>query len=121
MDVSRYLSARLDGARRLALSEEQLCRIGLGPGDEILLRETANGLVLLPLDPPLGKVYVEPTTRCNLLCPMCVRQSWDEPLADLSWEAYERLIAGLREIGTCRRMSFWGFGEPRESLPRCRQ
>jgi hypothetical protein len=121
MDVSRYLSARLDGAGRIALSEEQLCRMGLGPGDEILLRETANGLVLLPLDPPLGKVYVEPTTRCNLQCPMCVRQSWDEPLADLSWEAYERLIAGLREMGTCRQMSFWGFGEPRESLPRCRQ
>jgi len=104
--VSRYLSEKLDGAGRITLSEEQLGRMGLGPGDEILLRETANGLVLLPLDPPLRKVYVEPTTRCNLQCPMCMRQSWDEPLADLSWEAYERLIAGLQEMGTCRRMSF---------------
>lgn len=111
LDMNRYIS-RLDRAGRIALADEQLRSIGLGPGAEILLRETANGWLLLPLDPPLRKVYVEPTTRCNLHCPMCVRQYWDEPLADLSWVAYDRLIAGLREMGTCRQMAFWGFGEP---------
>lgn len=109
--MNRCIST-LDCAGRITLSEEQSRRTGLRPGDAILLRETADGLMIVPLDPPLGKVYVEPTTRCNLHCPMCVRQYWDEPAVDLPWKTYERLMAGLHEIKTCKRIAFWGFGEP---------
>jgi hypothetical protein len=32
------------------------------------------GLLLVPSDPPLTKVYVEPTTSCNLNCRTCIRK-----------------------------------------------
>jgi len=78
-------SYQLDEHARLTLPEKHLARLGLRPGDDVLLQETPEGLLLRPLAPPLGKVYVEPTTRCNLRCPMCLRQYWDEPETDLPW------------------------------------
>lgn len=41
------------------------------------------------------KVYVEPTTACNLDCRTCVRHAWDEPEGFLSWEVYEAVVEGL--------------------------
>ena len=54
----------------LRLSEQQQRRWGLAPGAEVLVEETPEGLLLRPSAPPLTKVYVEPTTACNLNCPM---------------------------------------------------
>ena len=35
----------------------------------------------------LRKLYIEPTTKCNLNCKMCFRHAWfDEPICDLSLE-----------------------------------
>ena len=63
----------------LRLPEELRRRWGLAPGAEVLVRETPEGVLLRPSDPPLAKVYVEPTTACNLRCRICVRNSWNEP------------------------------------------
>jgi len=60
----------------------------------------------------LRKVYVEPTTRCNLHCPTCMRRSWDEPAADMTMAIYGRLLEDLRRIGTVRSVAYWGIGEP---------
>ena len=41
----------------------------------------------------LRKLYIEPTTKCNLNCKMCFRHTWfDEPMCDLSLEDYRRAI-----------------------------
>ena len=46
----------------------------------------------------LNKIYVEPTTRCNLTCVTCIRHSWDEPFGDMDWSVYQALIDGLAEF-----------------------
>ena len=39
----------------------------------------------------LRKLYIEPTTKCNLNCKMCFRHTWfDEPICDLSLEDFRR-------------------------------
>jgi MoaA/NifB/PqqE/SkfB family radical SAM enzyme len=60
----------------------------------------------------LRKVYVEPTTKCNLRCHTCMRHSWDEPAADMQMATYARLLDGLRKIGTIQTVAYWGIGEP---------
>jgi MoaA/NifB/PqqE/SkfB family radical SAM enzyme len=97
---------------RLHLSASQLLRTGLEPGASLELRETPQGLLLVPADPPLTKVYVEPTTQCNLACRTCVRHSWSDPIGQMSMDIYERLIDGLRQMPSLRKVAFWGFGEP---------
>ena len=62
--------------------------------------------------PLLSKVYVEPTSRCNLSCTTCMRQTWDEPLGDMSMETFQSLISGLQTAMGMKAMAFWGIGEP---------
>ena len=96
----------------LMLPIEQRCRWGLSPGAEFEVEETSRGLLLHRKDPVLARVYVEPTSACNLSCRTCVRNSWSEPMGTMSMEVYRRLIEGLRGVPSLKKMSFWGFGEP---------
>lgn len=96
----------------IRLPEELRRRWGLSPGAELWVRETPEGLLLRRADPPLGRVYVEPTNGCNLSCRTCVRNSWREPVGSMSMEIYRRLVDGLRSVPSLRAVSFWGFGEP---------
>ena len=41
----------------------------------------------------LKKLYIEPSSFCNLKCTMCFRKSWfDESLADMSMTVFSRII-----------------------------
>jgi MoaA/NifB/PqqE/SkfB family radical SAM enzyme len=62
----------------------------------------------------LRKIYLEPTTACNLNCRMCIRQVWDEPEGFMSWEVFEAALGGLRAAGVERdgTVAFMGLGEP---------
>ena len=59
----------------------------------------------------LRKLYIEPTTKCNLNCKMCFRHTWfDEPFCDLSLEDFKRVLATMpRSVET---IFFGGMGEP---------
>ncbi|MHB1415514.1 MAG: radical SAM protein [Chloroflexota bacterium] len=94
------------------LAEAERLRWGLLPGGRIIAQETPAGLLLRPVDPPLTKVYVEPTSLCNLNCRTCVRHSWQEPGGMMTMAAYLQLVDGLRKLPALRKVSFWGFGEP---------
>src|SRR2546423_15569589 len=53
---------------------------------------------------------VETTAKCNLYCPMCPREMYKQPKADMSDAVFERLV---RESGsTAEHMMLIGLGEP---------
>ena len=59
----------------------------------------------------LRKLYIEPTTKCNLNCKMCFRHTWfDEPICDLSLEDYRRVLETMPK--TVETIFFGGMGEP---------
>ena len=72
----------------------------------------------LPYNPRMDaprKVYVEPTTACNLDCRTCVRHAWDEPEGFMAWEVYEAVVEGLaraHEAGAPGTVALMGLGEP---------
>ena len=94
------------------LSDERRRSWGFAPGAELEATRTADGITFRPVDPPISKIYVEPTSRCNLSCRTCVRHSWSEPVGTMSMDTFARLVDGLREVPTLRTVAFWGFGEP---------
>ena len=96
----------------LRFPAEHRGRWGMDAGAEFLIRETPDGLLLRRADPALAKVYVEPTSACNLTCRTCVRNSWGEPVGVMEMATYCRLIDGLRAVPSLRKVAFWGFGEP---------
>jgi MoaA/NifB/PqqE/SkfB family radical SAM enzyme len=97
---------------RIRLTKEQRRGWNLPEDTEFVAWDTPDGLLIRPADPPLAKVYIEPTTNCNLNCRTCMRNTWSEPGGEMSMETYGRLLDGLRGAASLRTMSFWGIGEP---------
>jgi len=59
------------------------------------------------------KVYLEPTSRCNLRCSICFRRSWiGEREGDMSAACFARLREQLPEIPGVQEVFFGGMGEP---------
>ena len=59
----------------------------------------------------LRKLYIEPTTKCNLNCKMCFRHTWfDEHFCDLSLDDYQQVLATMPK--TVETIFFGGMGEP---------
>ena len=53
---------------------------------------------------------VETTAKCNLYCPMCPRESYPQPKADMPDAIFERLVR--ESADTAEHMMLIGLGEP---------
>jgi len=53
---------------------------------------------------------VETTAKCNLYCPMCVRETYKQPKADMSEAIFERLVG--ETSSSAEHMMLIGLGEP---------
>lgn len=61
----------------------------------------------------IRKVYIEPTTRCNLSCGMCPRNTWtDEKIGDMDMGLFEKLIDQIKNIKSIETIFFGGVAEP---------
>lgn len=61
----------------------------------------------------IRKIYIEPTSRCNLNCKMCPRHTWtDECLGDMDMMTFESLMKQAREIESLETIFFGGVAEP---------
>jgi MoaA/NifB/PqqE/SkfB family radical SAM enzyme len=104
--------ATVDSEGRLVLPAEVTRRLGLRPGTRVPLDpETDSYRLRRPVE-QLAKIYVEPTSRCNLTCRTCIRNAWEEPPGDMSEEIFARLLEGLRAFDPVPAVFFGGFGEP---------
>lgn len=76
------------------------------------LQHPLRRLSFFPTKPPLSKLYIEPTTQCNLQCRTCIRNSWDEPIGSMDMVVYRKLLSDLTDLKTLNSIAFWGYGEP---------
>ncbi len=104
--------AFFDKEGRLVLPKALAENYGFAPGTEIRIRPSANGLQIRPPVTRLAKVYVEPTNRCNLACRTCIRQSWTEPIGEMSETTFSRITEGLGALSPIPGVLFGGLGEP---------
>lgn len=63
-------------------------------------------------DACLQKVYVEPTTDCNLSCAMCLRNTWDSPGGTMPVETFGRIVEQIEALPGVATINLSGFGEP---------
>jgi MoaA/NifB/PqqE/SkfB family radical SAM enzyme len=106
------ISIPVDGQGQISLPPDIAQNLGLEPGGELLLRITPDGILLRPSLSQLRKVYIEPSSRCNLTCRTCIRNAWDEPLGNMSPETFHRVLADLAKLTPRPTIFFGGFGEP---------
>jgi MoaA/NifB/PqqE/SkfB family radical SAM enzyme len=103
---------QIDESGRLLLTPELIARYGLQPGTQVCLDELRNGLYIRRPVTQLARVYIEPTSLCNLNCRMCARNVFAEPQGHMQTVIFDRIIAGVRELPDPPEIFFGGFGEP---------
>jgi MoaA/NifB/PqqE/SkfB family radical SAM enzyme len=112
MSDGHPLVATVDSQGRLVLPPEVAARLGLVAGASVTLHEEPNSVrVRRPVE-QLAKLYVEPTSRCNLSCRTCIRNAWEEPLGDMSEQTFCHIVEGLASFDARPAVFFGGFGEP---------
>lgn len=109
---THVLRVRLDGTGHLALPAELVEHLGLVEGAAVRVEEHRDAITLGRSSVSLSRVYVEPTTLCNLRCRTCIRNVWDEGPGLMSTETFARIMEGVREVSPLPTVFFGGFGEP---------
>jgi MoaA/NifB/PqqE/SkfB family radical SAM enzyme len=109
---ARTIQVRLDEQGHLILPPDLVERFGLLEGASVRLEERGDAIALGRSSARLARVYVEPTTLCNLLCRTCIRNVWDESPGMMSTDTFARIIDGVRGLSPLPTVFFGGFGEP---------
>ena len=112
MKMKKCLQGEVDEAGRLILPEEVISRYGLQPGAKVSISEQGSGIHVHQPVTHLRKVYIEPTTHCNLNCRMCIRNTWEEPMGQMTESTFDSILKSLRAFSPPPTVIFGGFGEP---------
>jgi MoaA/NifB/PqqE/SkfB family radical SAM enzyme len=109
---THVIRARVDEQGHLVLPPDLVARLGLVDGAFVRVEEQGDAIAVGRSAASLARVYVEPTTLCNLRCRTCIRNVWDEPPGMMSAETFARVIDGVRSLSPLPTVFFGGFGEP---------
>lgn len=104
--------AEVDEAGRLVLPPDVAARLGLTPGARARVELSDNSLRLHRPVTHLAKLYVEPTSACNLLCRTCFRNAWEEPMGLMAEATFDAIMASLASLPNLPTVHFGGIGEP---------
>ncbi len=103
---------RVGGNGALDLPPDLAARLGLAPGAVLELVTRGGQVEVLPNIHSLNRLYIEPTSRCNLACRTCIRNTWAEAMGDMDMETFHRLAHGLSRFPHLESAMFGGLGEP---------
>ncbi len=106
------MQVTVDDQGRLNLPEATRKRQSESAGNSYWLEEREGDLVLHSRVPDTHKLYLEPTTGCNLNCRTCIRNVWQDPAAIMSMTTFGQVLASLDGLPDLKRVVFTGFGEP---------
>lgn len=112
IEGSKEYKLTVDKNGQLKFPDEIKLMMGLKENAEIRVMVNHNKVVLFPSIHSLTKLYIEPTTLCNLSCRTCVRNTWSEKLGQMSRETFDKLIEQARGFEALQSVMFGGFGEP---------
>ncbi len=101
-----------DADGRFTLPADFVGRRGIAFPGEYWLDDRGGDLTLRPRVPDTHKLYVEPTTGCNLHCRTCIRHAWGDPEAKMSPQTFQHIIESMAGLPDLKRVVFSGFGEP---------
>ena len=104
--------AQVDDEGNLKIPAEVARAMGLRAGSRVKLSPLRDRLILHRPTAELARVYIEPTTACNLQCRTCMRNVWDESIGHMEWHTFERVLEGLRAFEHPPTVFFGGLGEP---------
>ena len=96
----------------LVIPKKWLEKTNIGHFQEYMLVEEGDSILLTPSIHVLRKLYIEPTSVCNLNCVTCIRKNWQESNGYLSQPTFNRLVKQMKALPSLESVMFGGFGEP---------
>lgn len=112
MRLSREGWGYVDDEGRLVVPAELAAQWNFKPGEPVRITHEGGGLHLDQPITRLAKLYIEPTSLCNLACRTCIRNVWDEPLGSMDEMTFTRIISGIKALEFPPVVFFGGYGEP---------
>jgi len=109
---SKEFKAKIKEDGSLMLPPEMARKLGLAPGAKIAIVPESDRAIIQPNIHSLARVYIEPTSVCNLTCQTCIRNTWTEPLGYMKMETFNRVVEQLPKFSHLQSVMFGGFGEP---------
>ncbi len=80
---------------------------------DYLIDKRDEEIILHKRGADLKKIYLEPTSACNLQCITCVRQKWPQfTEGEMDMKLFDNLLDQLRTFRGLERVHLGGFGEP---------
>jgi MoaA/NifB/PqqE/SkfB family radical SAM enzyme len=110
--LEKEIKVKIDKNGKLNLPADILKELNLKKDTELRIKKDGDTLLIKRADPLLSRVYIEPTSDCNLNCKTCVRHSWNEKIGGMKYKDYMKIIDDLKEFENIEMISFWGIGEP---------
>lgn len=104
--------AEVDGDGSLRIPADLAQAMGFVAGSRVKLRQCGDQLLLQRPASHLARLYIEPTTACNLHCRTCIRNVWDEPIGHMTAATFAAVLASIRGLPTPPTVVFGGLGEP---------
>ena len=98
--------------KNISLPADAARRLGLAAGARLEIAIKRGRVEILPDIHSLARVYIEPTSRCNISCKACVRQAEGEPQGDMDLGLFRKLTSELKRFPFIESVMLGGLGEP---------
>lgn len=112
MDSENHHRIKVDQEGNLVVPPAIARKYGLKPGIELNMVEREGEIYLYQPISHLSKIYIEPTSQCNLSCRTCIRSAWDEPMGLMTADTFKKLLKSIASLDHPPSIFFGGFGEP---------
>lgn len=110
-DMTEY-QAFADENGQLVLPPEIIKILGIDAGANLRIVANKDRIEIYPNIHSLARIYIEPTSMCNLTCQTCVRNEWEEPMGEMDISVFNMIVEQLKEFKQLQSVMFGGFGEP---------
>lgn len=110
--MKKEYRVKIDKDGNITIPEEMKKKMGATEGVELRVVVEKDRIEIFPNIHSLSKVYIEPTSLCNLRCETCVRNTWKEPMGDMDIEIFNKLVEHLKSFKHLQSVMFGGIGEP---------
>jgi len=102
----------VESGGKISIPEGYLDRYGLTEGEAVYIWPSADGLVIQRPKADVRRVYIEPTSLCNLNCITCVRNVWSDEIGHMDMDTFHAIVEQLRDFPHIQSIALAGFGEP---------
>lgn len=101
-----------DDKGNINISDMVLKNYSIDKHKEYIIYEEGGKIIMIPSIHSISRIYIEPTSLCNLNCITCIRNNWEEKPGGMDMNTFNKFLQDLDGIPSVSSIMFGGFGEP---------